>query len=1073
MKIKLSLVLIIVMFTNLFSQNTDFYYTLKGKKINLTKISGKLLAEFPNGLANPNSNLPGQKVTSKAFLVSQTQNLTNYAQVSFSSPTYLTDDGQELFYPREIILQFKKNINTLEKNTLISANNLVLLKKSLTFETYKVNGDALQISKTIFLSNIVEYCTPNFFVQFQSTNFNPPNDPYYNQQWYLNNIGQGTNDGKTTTVNADIDAPEAWTITKGNPNIIVAVLDTGVTSDHPDLPNSRQIRLNGSNFAYQVDGTNDPNDPSPTVSTTILNTSHGNACAGIIAATQDNGIGISGIAPLCKIMPIKIPLSTAGAQESDYAGAIDFAVANGADILSNSWGAPTTLQNLMPAVVFAIENAVNNNKVVVFSAGNNANRINGERGSWGYVGFPANANIPNLIAVGASDRDNLVANYSPSGADQNSGVTSGINLDMVAPSGTATNTYIQGEAGNIWTLDIPGNLYGYNSWRDTTSGLPAFGENLPNTGSNFSDYTGRMSGTSAAAPQVAAVAALIKSINPCLTVSQIKTILQQSADKIGPYDYFIDPSIPGISKQMGFGKLNAFEALQVAQQYNATSLDLVIKDSFNDNGSEPNTSTGQVMWNSQDIWVRNNQDGGLEHQNPEYGPNIPNYVYVKVTNNSCFTSTGTELLKVNWAKAATSLQWDYNWSGAYTEIPEQGASPVPMGLPIGTVTIPVLNPGQEITLSIPWNNIPDPNNYIWINPEPWHFCLLARIEAVNDPMTVAETTDLYTNVYNNNNIGWRNLTIVDVVQNITNGGDGNIGGVIQVGNPYNEPHAFYLELIKENLETGKPIYDEAEVSIKMDQKLYNAWVRGGKLAQKVDNTLDDKKKIVNDNHVLLNNILFNPNEQGTLNLTFNFLTKEITDKTHFRYNVIQKDAVTHKIIGGETYEIKKQARAKFLADAGGDKEININETVTFNALQINEPAMYNWYDIDGNLIFQGKDLTVFADVAKKYKLEVIATLDGFKDYTTVEVRLKSNTLGVIAPNPASNNVTIDYKINETGSAYLMILGGYGTTSTSNNYILDLNSIQKTIDISDYNNGFYTVVLVCNGKIVDAKTLIKQ
>jgi serine protease len=112
-------------------------------------------------------------------------------------------------------------------------------------------------------------------------------------------------------------------------------------------------------------------------------------------------------------------------------------------------------------------------------------------------------------------------------------------------------------------------------------------------------------------------------------------------------------------------------------------------------------------------------------------------------------------------------------------------------------------------------------------------------------------------------------------------------------------------------------------------------------------------------------------------------------------------------------------------------------------------------------------------VAKKYKLEIIATADGFKDYTEVEVKLKPSTLDEIVPNPATENVTIGYKINQEGNAYLMILGSYGTNYDSNNYILDINNSQTTINLSSYVNGFYTVALVVNGQIVDAKTLIKQ
>ena len=79
----------------------------------------------------------------------------------------------------------------------------------------------------------------------------------------------------------------------------------------------------------------------------------------------------------------------------------------------------------------------------------------------------------------------------------------------------------------------------------------------------------------------------------------------------------------------------------------------------------------------------------------------------------------------------------------------------------------------------------------------------------------------------------------------------------------------------------------------------------------------------------------------------------------------------------------------------------------------------------------------------------------------------------MAPNPATDAVTIGYKINEGGSAYLMILGGYGTNSASNNYILNPDLGEININLANYSNGFYTVALVVNGQLVDAKTLVKQ
>ena len=492
-------------------------------------------------------------------------------------------------------------------------------------------------------------------------------------------------------------------------------------------------------------------------------------------------------------------------------------------------------------------------------------------------------------------------------------------------------------------------------------------------------------------------------------------------------------------------------------------LDLYIKDSPDDDGTEPNTVTGH-MWTSQDIWIRNNDDNGLMPQNPEYNANgNPNYINVRITNKSCVTSIGNETLTINWAKANTALAWPQNWDGSLTN-----SDNFPLGgiVPF-TADIPILQAGEEVIVKIPWE-VPNPDDYTngQGSQAPWHFCLLATINATNDPLSFPMVNSISTNVRNNNNLAWKNLTIVDLLADRS-------FAMVMVANPSDTPRTFFLELQKATNESGKAIFDEAEVTLKMDDIIFNAWERGGKQAELLEDKSDEKRKLVKVDNVILDNIMFEPNERGLLTLDFNFLTKELTDKTKFTYHVIQKDAITGEIIGGETFLIKKKSRPIFIADAGNDKEINENETITISAEQINEAAIYNWYDTDGNLIYQGKDLTVAADITKKYKLEIIAETDGFKDYDEIEVKLKPSIIESLSPNPTSNEIQIKYKLNGVNSAYLMIIGQCGTNGASNNYVLDTNSSQTAINVINYTNGFYTVALVCNGQIVDAKTLIKQ
>ncbi|MFZ4739539.1 MAG: S8 family peptidase [Bacteroidales bacterium] len=802
-----------------------------------------------------------------------------------------------------------------------------------------------------------------------------------------------------------------WGLNGSNPNIKaceawtisqgngikVAVVDQGIYMTHNDLAG------NISSLSLNTE----TNYIAPSLFTHGKN--HGTHVAGIIGAIKNNSIGVVGIAPQCELMGVSNKLAYGTTYPADLAKGISWAWQNGADVINNSWGDQGGNSWSLHSAI--LENAINdaitlgrNGKgcIVVFAAGNYGN-------SGPYIDYPASFN-DDIICVGSI---NSTGNRS-----FDSGY--GNKLDIVAPG------------VNIFST-MPYNNFDY------------------------------MDGTSMATPHVSGVAALMLSVNPNLTGKQVRDIIESTAQKIGNYSYTNYQNRPnGIwNNQMGYGLLDAYAAVQIAQPNYIPALDLYIKDSPSDYGIEPNTVT-QYMWDSEDIWVRHNPDGITDHQNPLYNPSTPNYVYVRVINKSLATSTGNEQLKLYWTKASTSIDWPNHWDGSFFQ------NGISMGQPIGTLNIPVLNPGQETVLQFAWN-VPNQYDYMSITTEPWHFCLLARIEASNDPMTYPETIDLNSNVRKNNNIAWKNITMANCFAL----GCGDISGVVAVGTSFDELRTYNLVFSNEDSETGKAIFEEAEIGIKMDEVLYHAWEIGGRKSQLIENTADKRKVIVKGNNATLENISFNPNEIGFLNLTFNFLTKEITDKSKYVYHVIQKNSLTGEVIGGETYVIKKQPRIIFIANAGEDKEINKNDIITISAEQISEAAIYNWYDINGNLIYQGKDLTVSTDVTSKYKLEVIAIADGYKDYDEVEVKFKPSSIEAISPNPSSDKIIVSYKLNDVNSAYLMIIGYYGNNGTSNNYILDANSTEINISLSNYLNGFYTVALVCNGKIVDAKTLIKQ
>ena len=563
-------------------EEEKFYYGFD-EKIEIIEVENKITVQFKG---NPGREFIANKVKTVApylhfewrhnavFVEVQEGKsliLEAYRQmpeVESAQAVFVTKSGSEIGLNNEIVVKFKPDVNVEQIESLEKKYGLRETNKTKIYKLYKVTKgvDPLQVANEIQESGFTVFSHPNFIMSFERFQV-IPNDTYFTNQFYLNNTGQVFTDGHSGSVDADIDAPEAWRYTQGDNSIIVAVIDDGISSNHPDLPNTRQVRLNGSNF---MDG--DPNDPSPQ-----NNYNHGNSCAGIIASTANNNQGIAGIAPNCRIMPIRVNDSYGYFPGgSTLALAIRFAVDNGAKVISNSWGSGNSNPNALPVIVDAIQYAVDEGCIVVFAAGNTARHSVSDNG---LVAFPSNVNIPGVFTVGASDRYDRQADYSPS---SNPGDPNNQIIDVTAPSHKAypPSVYastlggggIAGETLEIWTIDIPSNA-GYNPYPQYYApGIPnnitppVYGETLPNIGVNSNSYTARFGGTSAACPQVAATAALILSIYPDMTPQQIFNIITSSADPVGPYTY----SSGGVSNELGHGRLNACKAIEKAVSMRAT-----------------------------------------------------------------------------------------------------------------------------------------------------------------------------------------------------------------------------------------------------------------------------------------------------------------------------------------------------------------------------------------------------------------------------------------------------------------------------------------------------------------------
>jgi len=301
-----------------------------------------------------------------------------------------------------------------------------------------------------------------------------PNDSQFNQLWGLNNTGQtGGN------ANADIDAPEAWEITTGSNNVIVGVMDTGIDYTHPDLAanmwtNKGEIPNNGKDddkngYIDDYYGYDFYNgDGDPFDDNS---NGHGTRIAGIIGAVGNNQTGVTGVNWNVDLMAIKI----AGADGTGYTfniiQALEYATMMGVKITNNSWGTSSDVVGLEKAIELAGKAGM----LFVASAGNEAKNIDLQ------PHYPASYDEDNIITVAATNHQDQFASWF-----SNYGTKS---VDLAAPG-----------VGILTT--IPGNQYASQS------------------------------GTSLAAPYVAGAAALLWSVNPNLTVNQVKSYLLEGVDQL-------------------------------------------------------------------------------------------------------------------------------------------------------------------------------------------------------------------------------------------------------------------------------------------------------------------------------------------------------------------------------------------------------------------------------------------------------------------------------------------------------------------------------------------------------------
>lgn len=662
-----------------------------------------------------------------------------------------------MIVPNEIIVYAKRGMDRRAVDASVAAfggqvvmENPAIPELLLVRLTERAEKTSLEVSNELEKSRAVEYAHPNFLQKIVFRQLTP-NDPLFAAQWHHNNTGQSAG-----TVDADIDGPEAFEISLGLANVLVAVIDSGFDiQTHPDMiPNlyTNPGEIAGNGIDDDANGLRDdvngwdfgPCSGGATPGcgdNNLLGGSHGTAVAGSVAARGNNNVGVTGSCPLCTVLPIRY----SGFIDA-WTGALSFAYAQqrGAAIITNSWGYAigTPITN---ATVTAINSAATNGRgglgAVVLFAMNNPN-VN----DCGAV--PDISSLANVIAVARStNRDR----FDLSGF--------GNCMDLMAPS-AACDTVSSGR-GTLWatTVDRPG-ANGYNN-AELSFGTCA----CPTTESATArDYTSCFNGTSFSTPLTAGAAGLVLSVNAALTRQQVQQLLQDTADKVedsaGAYRTSTGFSAPaGGNATHGWGRVNAFEAVRVAAppaQGGKNGFDLYLRDNRLDWGNTEQPSNrlfeptpGFIShWRSEDIKVdapphrtpptATTWDSFVD-ETPSAVSGDVNHVYLRVHNRGP-TTVPAATAKVYWAQFGTalpSLPPDF-----WTAFPANSTSPTnrwnPLNCSTGSAactTGPVGYSGASVATTagdgsqIVRFDFPAPA----IDPSlANHFCLLAMVDAPQD-----------------------------------------------------------------------------------------------------------------------------------------------------------------------------------------------------------------------------------------------------------------------------------------------------------------------------------------------------
>lgn len=402
--------------------------------------------------------------------------LFEYSNLIFAEVTITENEGNELqaLHPEykegELLVKFKEGVHVSKAQLVHKSIGSVLKKRfRITGVEHVTLPPGITVEEGISLYESlpeVEYAEPNFIVKrprvqeqgeeevsyldVSKSASDITNDPYFNLQWGLYNIGQMINNVKGT-FDADIDAPEAWTSHSAKSqvkDVTVALLDTGVDYEHPDLASNIWVNeldpcgdeidndgngyvddCRGWNFAYDNNNPMDDDEDG-----------HGTHVAGIVGAIIGNNIGVCGVSPNVKLMPLKFLDKNGNGQISNVVEAIEYAITMGAKVINASYTYPQSCTKTDPYKVErdAIEKARNAGILFVAAAGNyNCNNDT-------YPFYPASHNLDNIISVAAIDQNGNKVSWSNYGKQSVHVAAPGVNIYSTIRRDLGSYGYMKG-----------------------------------------------------------------------------------------------------------------------------------------------------------------------------------------------------------------------------------------------------------------------------------------------------------------------------------------------------------------------------------------------------------------------------------------------------------------------------------------------------------------------------------------------------------------------------------------------------------------------------------------------------